>query len=166
MSPSTAMSQTPTSHGLTAPRPAEDDSLLWSDARKLGFGPLDATHEEFFTVVLHLLACDDTTAVAALSAFEAHAVSHFGQEETWMRATGFPAAGCHADEHAAVLASVREVRALLADGRGGPPLLHRLAEHLLSWFPGHADHMDSALAGWMVKRSHGGAPVVLKRRAG
>lgn len=151
---------------LAAPRPAADDSLLWSDARKLGYAPLDATHEAFFTVVLHLLACDTHTAATALAAFEAHAVAHFGQEEAWMRETAFPAAGCHADEHAAVLASVHEVQGLLASGQAGPPLLHRLAEHLLAWFPGHADHMDSALASWMVRRSHGGAPVVLRRREG
>lgn len=156
----------PATQHLAAPRPAADDSLLWSDARKLGYAPLDATHREFYIVVLHLLACDAATAAAALAAFEAHAVAHFGQEEAWMRDTAFPAAGCHADEHAAVLASVHEVQALLADGRAGPPLLHSLAEHLLAWFPGHADHMDSALAGWMVKRSHGGAPVVLRRRGG
>jgi hemerythrin len=158
------MVETPSAPGLAAPRPAADDSLLWSDARRLGHAPMDRTHEEFFTVVLHLLTCDETTAAAALAAFEAHAVSHFEQEEGWMRESAFPAAGCHADEHAAVLASVREVQSLLADGRAGPPLLHRLAEHLLDWFPGHADHMDSALAGWMVRRAHGGAPVVLRRR--
>ena len=159
-----AMLEASSAHSMAAPRPAIDDSLLWSDARRLGYAPLDRTHEEFFTVVLHLLACDEATAAAALAAVEAHAVSHFGQEEAWMRDTAFPAAGCHADEHAAVLASVHEVQALLADGRAGPPLLHRLAEHLLAWFPGHADHMDSALAGWMVRRAHGGAPVVLRRR--
>ena len=29
--------------------------------------------------------------------------------------------------------------------------------------PGHADYMDSALALWMVKRAHGGAPLVFRR---
>jgi hemerythrin len=39
----------------------------------------------------------------------------------------------------------------------------RLANALAEWFPGHAFHLDSALAHWMVKRSHGGKPVVLRR---
>ena len=80
-----------------------------------------------------------------------------------MRETGFPARDCHADEHAAVLASVREVRAEVEAGRAGAALLHRLAEQLFAWFPGHADYLDSALAAWMSKRVLGGQPVVLRR---
>ncbi|MEO7402205.1 MAG: hemerythrin, partial [Burkholderiales bacterium] len=40
----------------------------------------------------------------------------------------------------------------------------RLAKELRDWFPGHAQHLDSALAHWMFKRSYGGKPVVLRRR--
>jgi hemerythrin len=39
-----------------------------------------------------------------------------------------------------------------------------LAGALEEWFPLHAAYMDSALAKWMVKRSTGRAPVVLRRR--
>jgi hemerythrin len=39
----------------------------------------------------------------------------------------------------------------------------RLADALADWFPGHAFHLDSALAHWMVTLSHGGKPVVLRR---
>lgn len=144
--------------------PADDASVLWSDARRLGHAPMDETHEVFYAAAWRLLTADEATAAAAIEGFEAHAVEHFGLEERWMAETGFPAAGCHADEHAAVLASVREVRAALASGAAGPALLHRLAEHLFGWFPGHADYMDSALAAWMCGRVHGGAPVVLRRQ--
>ena len=83
-----------------------------------------------------------------------------------MRETEFPARDCHTEEHAAVLASVREVRALLAERRAGAVLLHRLAEQLFVWFPGHADYLDSALAAWMSKRIFGSQPVVLRRSRG
>ena len=47
---------------------------------------------------------------------------------------------------------------------GNLEIARRLAAGLARWFPpGHADHMDSALAHWLVKRRHGGAPIVLKR---
>ena len=49
----------------------------------------------------------------------------------------------------------------LADGNFG--VVRELAQALMDWFPGHADYMDSALALWMVKRSHGGAPLVFRR---
>lgn len=144
--------------------PADDGGLLWSDARRLGYAPMDHTHEAFFAAAWRLLTADEATARAAIEGFESHAVEHFGQEERWMADAGFPAAQCHVDEHAAVLASVREVRDALAAGKAGPALLHRLAEHLFAWFPGHADYMDSALAAWMSRREYGGAPVVLRGR--
>lgn len=149
--------------GAEPPRPEDDGSLLWSDARKLGYSPMDRTHEDFYGVAFRLLTCDEADAAAAIAAFESHAVEHFEQEEAWMRSTGFPAADCHADEHAAVLASVREVRALVDAGSAGTALLHDLAQHLYNWFPGHADYLDSALAAWMSKREYGGQPVVLRR---
>jgi hemerythrin-like metal-binding protein len=99
----------------------------------------------------------------ALDAFERHAVDHFTQEEEWMHSTEFPPRDCHIDEHAAVLASVREVRAGVATGSLGLETAHDLAHHLFQWFPGHADYLDSALAAWMTKRTMGGKPVVLKR---
>ena len=34
----------------------------------------------------------------------------------------------------------------------------------MDWFPGHADYMDSALATWLVKKSHDGRPLVLRRK--
>lgn len=147
--------------------PGHTADILWSDERLLGYGPMDRTHEAFYRLAFDLLTCDDRDPAAvrqAIAAFEAHAVEHFGQEERWMQETAFPAAGCHADEHAAVLASVREVIVELAEGRAGAELLRRLAEQLFSWFPAHADYMDSALAAWMCRRTLGGQPVVLRRQ--
>ena len=46
----------------------------------------------------------------------------------------------------------------------GAATARRFAEELTRWFPGHADYLDSALAAWMVKRRHGGKPVVLRRQ--
>ncbi|WP_028998336.1 bacteriohemerythrin [Azohydromonas australica] len=146
-----------------APRRHSDNSLVWSDARLLGFKPMDDTHEEFYAVAFRLLTCDEAHALEALEAFEAHAVSHFEQEETWMLSTDFPPRDCHIEEHAAVLKSVREVRAGYAEGRIKLDVVQDLAMELFNWFPGHADYLDSALAAWITKRTLGGKPVVLRR---
>jgi hypothetical protein len=42
-------------------------------------------------------------------------------------------------------------------------LCRSLVQALVDWFPGHAAHLDSALAHWMFKRQFGGKPVVLRR---
>lgn len=150
-----------TDRQATVPEPAE---FGWSDAFLLGDPRMDAVHREFVDVVSRLLNCTDAQMLACLDAFIEHARSHFGEEDDWMRESGFPPRDCHIDEHAAVLASAEEVRAQVA--AGDHAIGRALAAELVHWFPGHADHLDSALAHWKVKRSHGGKPVVLRRDIG
>lgn len=136
--------------------------MQWSDHYLLGFPAMDRTHQEFVVCVAALQCADDADLAPCLQAFADHAVAHFQQEEQWMAETDFPASQCHADEHAAVLKSVREVQALLAE-RGDMAVVRQLVKALVDWFPGHADYLDASLSHWMAKRSHGGAPVVLRR---
>jgi len=134
----------------------------WNDSYKLGYTPMDETHQEFVQIVNAMLTCPDADILKHLDEFVVHGEAHFAQELAWMNATNFPAKGCHADEHDAVMKSVYEVRELLAAGVN-PDEGRRLATELLRWFPGHADYLDSALAQWMVKQKSGGVPVVLRR---
>lgn len=136
--------------------------MTWSDAFLLGFGAMDDTHREFVACVAALQQASDEELVARLADFERHAVAHFDQEGQWMTSTDFPARQCHMDEHAAVLASVREVQALLSQGVA-PQVARDLTQALVDWFPGHADYLDASLSQWMSKRTHGGTPVVLRR---
>jgi len=140
----------------------DDFSLVWSDGRKLGYGPMDAIHEEFYLVAFRLLTCSAETADAALTEFEEHARSHFAEEEKWMESTAFPPRDCHVEEHATVLKSIVEVRSAIAEGRANERLVHDFALYLFRWFPGHADYLDSALAAWISKCKYGGKPVVLR----
>ena len=133
----------------------------WSDAFLVGYSPMDDTHREFVAVVARLLSCPDADLDAQLEAFRGHALRHFRQEDDWMTASAFPGAQCHIDEHAAVLKSVEEVQQQVRSGRRD--IGRNLAGELARWFPSHADHLDSALAHWMVKRRTGGAPVVVRR---
>lgn len=136
--------------------------MVWSDSFLLGLPAMDETHREFVECVSALQSASNAELTDRLADFERHAVAHFEQEQQWMDSTTFPATQCHADEHAAVLASVREVQALLAQG-SNPQVARDLAQALVDWFPGHADYMDASLSQWVSKRSRGGAPVVLRR---
>lgn len=133
----------------------------WSDRYLLGHGTMDDTHREFVHLVDRLLTVTDDDLPAALQAFKAHALDHFGQENEWMARENFPGRECHEDEHAKVLTSVHEVQTLLALGEHD--LVRDLAQALAHWFPAHADHMDSALAGWLVEKRHGARPLVWRR---
>ena len=138
-------------------------AFTWSDAFLLGFAPIDATHREFVTLVDRMLRAGDAELAGFLAAFARHAEAHFEQEGAWMRETGFPAMQCHVDEHDAVMRSVRGVGRRVSEGdfEAG----RRLAVELARWFPAHADHLDSALAQWLVKRRYGGVPIVVRRGA-
>jgi hemerythrin len=147
-------------HPATPPAAVPND-LPWSDSFLVGFAPMDDTHREFVKVVAQLLSCPDSELGSVLEAFRSHATRHFQQENDWMTGSDFPGAQCHIDEHAAVLKSVEEVLELVTKGRHD--IGRDLAGELARWFPSHADHLDSALAQWLVKRSTGGAPVVIRR---
>jgi hemerythrin len=128
----------------------------------LGFGEMDATHEEFVERVDALMKADDASIPHALGALAEHLRSHFAEEREWMKNTGFPSAACHLDEHDAVLRSVDEVQSLVATGELG--VARALAFELTRWFPQHTDAMDRGLAKWMVKARLGGEPIVLQYR--
>ncbi|ENO87281.1 hemerythrin domain-containing protein [Thauera linaloolentis] len=135
--------------------------MPWSDHYLLGHAGMDDTHREFVELVDRMLGCADDDFAAALRAFIVHAEAHFGEEKAMMEATDFPATECHVDDHEAVYASALEVEPLV---RAGNVAIGRaFAAELARWFPSHADYLDSALAHWVVKRSTGGKPVVLKR---
>ena len=129
----------------------------------MGYAPMDSVHAEFDDVVVAALEGPDSELHARLQRVREHLVSHFGQEDAWMRDNGFPAANCHIDEHAAVLKSADEVLPLVEQGRHD--IGRSFLAELQKWFPGHADYLDSALAAWLCKRQYGGRPVAIHRRA-
>jgi hemerythrin len=133
----------------------------WKDDYLLGYVPMDDTHREFVGHLDALLSCADADLAGRLEAFARHAEAHFADENAWMEKTDFPPKQCHVDEHAAVMQSVYQVLEVVKQGDVAEG--RRLAAALADWFPGHAFHLDSALAHWMVKRSYGGKPVVLRR---
>ena len=141
--------------------PSPAAPLTWNDTLLLGDPEMDAVHEEFVALIARLTTAAAPEVADALAALEAHAISHFGMEDTWMRETDFPPRQCHTDEHAAVLLSIAGVRERVADG--DVSTAYGLAQALADWFPAHADYLDSALAHWMCKRRWGGKPVVLRR---
>lgn len=138
--------------------------LRWSDALLLGFAAMDDEHRDFVVVLQALQAAklaDADTVAARLDEFITHARRHFAAEDAWMTDTAFPPRQCHIDEHAAVLKSLDEVRALVARGR--TEHVPSLAAALADWFPRHAQHLDSALASWMCQQRFDARPVVLRR---
>ena len=129
----------------------------------LGHSAIDVSHDEFTRLVAALAEADDAATAPRFERLALHLREHFGDEDRLMRETGFPSQQCHLDEHAAVLASVEDVRRALQQGR--PETARRLAHALTGWFPEHVDAMDRGLATWAFRQRTGGAPMVLQRTA-
>lgn len=138
-------------------------TFIWREEFSVGVAAMDDTHHEFVACVDAMLQADDAQLPSVLQAFITHAEQHFGQEDRDMQASGYESAGCHVDEHAAVLRSAEEVRELLQ--QGNPQVVRAFAQALADWFPEHARVMDLGLARWLVQRRLGGSPVVIRPRA-
>ena len=136
-------------------------TLTWGDHLLMGYAPMDDIHQEFVDLISQLETADDAQLPALLQAMEVHLQHHFAEEDQWMNSTAFPPRDCHIDEHAAVLKSVAEVREKLS--QGDVAVCRSLIAALADWFPGHATHLDSALAHWLFKQRFGGKPVVIRR---
>ncbi|MBY0572779.1 MAG: hemerythrin domain-containing protein [Undibacterium sp.] len=116
----------------------------WSDRLSLQHAEIDATHQEFVSLCAALSHDDGLDFIQKLDALIAHTLTHFEQENQWMRETHFPPAGCHQTEHETVLQLMQEVRLRVIDGE--LDLGQRLAEELPHWFEHHVDTMDNMLA--------------------
>lgn len=134
---------------------------LFGDRLLVGHAAMDHEHRTFAADLQALQRADDAGFGAALQHLAGHLRQHFALEEQLIATHRFPAGACHAEEHAKVLASLGEVQALVAQGDIG--IGRELADALADWFPGHAENMDGALAIWVSRKTHGGAPVVLRR---
>ncbi|RTL51190.1 MAG: hemerythrin [Rhodocyclaceae bacterium] len=142
----------------------DEETFVWSDRYVLGYSPMDHHHKEFVSLVGEMLNSWPLQLAPLLERFLIHAKAHFEDEAKWMTDTQFPGMECHIDEHNAVINSCMGVMKRIEDGDFSAGYL--LASELSSWFPAHADYLDSALAQWMVKRSNGGVPIVFKRNSG
>lgn len=122
-------------------------SFVWFEGFVLGCDPMDATHRDFVDIVGRLLDADESELMARIAELLEHSEAHFAQENDWMAKTAFPPIHCHTDEHANVLAVIREVQRRLAGGDAD--VARNLARELPAWFANHAETMDMALANHM-----------------
>ena len=134
----------------------------WDHEFDMGEADMDAAHREFVELVSAMLEASDDAFAQALDNFREHALRHFGEEDALMRGGEYASAECHLDEHKAVLASVEEVRALVAGGNVG--VGRRLARELARWFPEHTVAMDKGLATWAQRRLLGGQAIRISPR--
>ena len=124
-------------------------ALAWTDDLLLAQPELDRTHGEFVELLAAARAAlageDRTEGLAAFERLTDHTVAHFGQDDRWMAAIGFPLPNCHTVQHDPVLQLMREVLRLARDEDQWDPI-GVLTDELGAWFPQHARSLDAGLA--------------------
>lgn len=138
-------------------------SFMCRNEHLTGDDEIDRLHEEFYELLSALKAATPEQAAGRLMALITHTRDHFGHEDAIMSSRGYPIRACHIQEHAEVLASLVDVhqRVCTDDHRALP----RLIQSLEDWFPGHVQHLDSALTQWIAMQRHQAQVVVLRRNA-
>jgi hemerythrin-like metal-binding protein len=119
-------------------------TLEWSLALAVELPAMDDTHREFVQLLAAVEAADDATLQSAWRTLTTHTEAHFGQEDRWMRGTGFSSSNCHTTQHQVVLQVMRE--GVRRGELGQPDVIREMAHELAGWFPQHAQSMDAALA--------------------
>ena len=118
--------------------------LEWSDALVLDLAEMDHTHREFVDLLALVQSAPDERIAQHWAELITHTEAHFGQEDRWMRDTGFSSSNCHSLQHKVVLQVMREG---LRNGQDGKlNMVRDMARELAVWFPSHAQSMDAALA--------------------
>jgi len=118
--------------------------LEWSNALVLDLAEMDHTHHEFVDLLALVETAPDDSVVRHWAELITHTEAHFGQEDAWMRDTGFSSSNCHSLQHKVVLQVMREG---LRNGHEGKlDVVREMARELAAWFPAHAQSMDAALA--------------------
>ena len=133
----------------------------------LGDPALDTEHRELEQLIAQLADASAERMVDCLDALTARAADHFAAEDRDLREMKSGDVGCHLDEHAAVLKSLREVRDLIQADPASPRSIHLVAglsSELQRWLPEHVFAMDAGIANQRSRRRLGGLPVVISRR--
>lgn len=122
--------------------------MEWKANYELGHPVMDDTHREYADLVTALATASKETELEQMDHLIEHTVAHFDQENHWMEESGFPPIHCHEGEHNRVLASLKDIRAAIANGAVGTGRV--AAGELEAWFASHAATMDAALA-WHMR---------------
>jgi hemerythrin len=130
--------------------------IAWTPALAVGIEEIDAQHKELFRAADAFLTSLENSGradVAALLKYlRSYAVSHFGEEEGWMREFSYPEYGAHKSLHDRFL---RDLESLTVEHEESSPGLEpmRVATWLGRWLIDHVSANDTKLARFIVSRS-------------
>ena len=143
------------SHLMTdANRGVAEKLLKWTEDLSTGIGVIDDQHKELFKRVNSLLSSmsqgkGKEQVAAVLGFLSDYVVTHFGTEEQYMGAHGYPGLQAHKGEHASYVEKLSRLRERF-DREGQSSLLAIESQRLLvDWWLNHIGKTDKALGAFL-----------------
>jgi len=131
--------------------------IAWTPSLSVGIEEIDEQHKELFRRADAFLASLDTASRddvgILLDYLRFYAITHFSEEEGWMRDLAYPEFGSHRAQHDRFLRDLERLGGEHArvGGPGVEPM--RVAAWLGRWLMDHVASSDTRLAQYVLSRS-------------
>ncbi|WP_153111417.1 bacteriohemerythrin [Propionivibrio limicola] len=129
----------------------------WRDDYSLGLAEIDEQHKTLLDLINKVWQAiidrsEPDTVIALLGELEKYTVAHFAAEETFMRATDYPAFEAHKEAHQTFVQRIADEKMrALEEGTLSIDLLHFLKD----WLVGHILVADRAYADFTQRSNNG-----------
>jgi hemerythrin len=130
--------------------------FVWKEEYRVDEARIDSQHKRLFEIAgrLHeaMRAGEGRGAMAPiLDELIAYTRTHFGMEESLMRANGYPGFAAHRAEHEGLTERVLEFRRQFGEGRVA--LTVEMLHFLRDWLVRHIGESDRRFGGWLRERA-------------
>jgi hemerythrin-like metal-binding protein len=132
----------------------DDDLVVWSDAFSVDFPVIDEQHKKLVVITNDLLKCckegivSRTDFLMAFSKASNYAVTHFRDEEDYMKKANYPDLDIHKKEHEVFLAEIKNTFEKFRENDSAPI---NLAIFLKKWLLNHIALRDKLFTPYLAK---------------
>lgn len=128
--------------------------IEWTPDLAVGLKVIDDQHKELYCRINQLMeACNQgkgrETVTDTLNFLEGYIVTHFGNEEQYMRQYAYPDFNEHQRNHAYYINSLTKLKEILALKGPGLELVITTNQVVIEWLTNHIRIMDTKLAAFL-----------------
>ena len=129
-------------------------SIEWTPDLAVGLTVIDDQHKELYRRIDQLMeACNQGKGKEVVSDtlkfLEEYVVTHFSNEEAYMRRFAYPEYNEHKTNHTYYINSLKQLKDILAQKGPGIELVVKTNVVVIEWLNNHIRMMDTKLAGFL-----------------
>lgn len=121
--------------------------FAWNESYSVHVRKMDAQHQDLFEIINGLAEAmsggkGDAVIRDTVDQLAVYTRTHFLQEETLMRRTGYPGLAAHREQHRKLMEDVEQYKRALDEGRSASPV--SLLNFVRQWLAHHIRESDKA----------------------